>query len=133
TGGRFLTAANADELSSALEQVSASEPEPEPEPVADLPAATVSSAAEAPLGATIAVEWTGPAEDGDYIAVARPDARGSDYENYAYTRDGNPAELLMPSEPGEYELRYVLNQDSKVLATAPITVVAVEASVAATA
>ncbi|HEY0919120.1 vWA domain-containing protein [Devosia sp.] len=129
TGGRFLTAANADELSSALEQVSAAAPEPEPEPAAALPAATVAAAAEAPLGATIPVDWTGPDAKNDYIAVARPDARGSDYENYAYTREGSPAQLLMPAEPGAYEIRYIRHEGAEILARAAITVVEVEASV----
>src|SRR5690606_19638211 len=58
-------------------------------------------------------------------------ARGSDYENYVYTRDGNPAALLLPSTPGSYEIRYVLDQDSKVLATTRIEVTPVTATLAA--
>src|SRR5690606_23537538 len=93
--------------------------------------ASVSAGGEAPMGASIPVEWTGPDEEGDYLTVAEPGASGSDYENYVYTRDGSPATLLMPSEPGDYEIRYVLNQDAKVLATAPIRITPVEATLSA--
>ena len=93
--------------------------------------ASVSAAAEAPLGASIPVEWTGPDEDGDYLTIAEPGASGSDYENYVYTREGSPATLLMPSEPGEYEIRYVLNQDAKVLASVLIKVTPLEATLSA--
>src|SRR5690606_38465603 len=93
--------------------------------------APVLEPAEDPLGPTSSPARRASDLKNDYISVARPDARGSDYENYVYTREGSPARLMMPSEPGEYEIRYVLNQDSRVLATTPITVVAVEASVLA--
>jgi len=37
----------------------------------------------------------------------------------------------MPTEPGEYELRYVLHQDKTILATRPITVTQTEVSIEA--
>ena len=85
-----------------------------------LPAASVTGPDEAMAGATIAVEWEGPNAKSDYISVARPDDKR--YENYAYTAKGDPAQLLMPAEPGSYELRYVMAEGNKVLATQPITV-----------
>jgi Ca-activated chloride channel family protein len=58
-----------------------------------------------------------------------PDDSG--YENYTYTREGAALDLLMPTEPGTYELRYVANQDRTVLASRVIEVVAVTASLMA--
>lgn len=94
-----------------------------------LPAASVNGPAEAVAGATIAVDWDGPNAKGDYIAVSRPDDKR--YENYVYTAKGMPGQLLMPAEPGAYELRYVMSEGSKVLATQPITVTPVTATLEA--
>ena len=88
--------------------------------------ATVTPPAQATVGATIAVPWEGPDYKRDFIAVGKA---GEPYVNYAYTRNGTPAQLLMPTEPGDYEVRYVLDQDREIIATAPITLVAVAASV----
>lgn len=84
---------------------------------------------EAEAGATIEVGWDGPDYQNDYIAVSQPDDDG--YENYTYTRQGNPLELTMPTEPGEYEIRYVVNQDRTILARRAITVTAVGAAITA--
>ncbi len=92
---------------------------------------SVSAASEAPLGSTIPVTWTGPNESRDYISVAETGSSGGAYINYTYTEDGSPAQLQMPPEPGTYEIRYILNQDNKILASTPVTITAVEASVSA--
>jgi Ca-activated chloride channel family protein len=214
TGGKFLTASNASELSEALETVStAPEPEPEPQRVdvvfeaiageggpvitrglvwtlansdtgetvldgfdvatvnmalepgnymvsveraedgaraeqavavegespqrhtlvleSTLPDATVSGPQSAAAGSTIPVQWTGPDSDRDYISVAAPDDGGGGYANYTYTRNGSPLKLLMPPDPGEYELRYILNEGNEILARQPISVTPVSATVSA--
>ena len=81
-------------------------------------------------GSTIEVAWTGPDYDRDFIAVS---AVGVDnrYENYTYTRDGSPLELVMPTSPGDYEIRYYVDQDRTVLAVRPITVTSVSAALQA--
>jgi len=66
-------------------------------------------------------DWVGPNETHDAIVVAEVGATESINETGAYL--GNPAMLQMPTNPGNYELRYVLHQDRKVLASRPITVV----------
>jgi len=96
-----------------------------------LPDATVSAVDTAVAGATIAVQWAGPDEKNDYITVSQPDARNRDYVNYTYTRDGSPAKLLMPPEPGDYEIRYVRRDGHEVLARQAVTVEPVTASVSA--
>ncbi len=90
-------------------------------------AVRVVAQAEASVGADITVGWEGPDYQGDYIAVE--DVGGNNYINYTNTSEGNPLQLLMPSEPGEYEIRYILRQDSQVLAMQPITIVPLEVSV----
>ncbi|MCI5112068.1 MAG: VWA domain-containing protein, partial [Marivita sp.] len=180
TGGQFLTADTADQLTAALTQVAVAEPEPEPEPepvrvpttltavvegsgallsgqvlwevnsdsetiisetegnpielellegsytalaystvletelsrqfIAIGDAATVEIAfpepqetarliapAEAVAGSTIQVGWDGPNEKDDYIGIGAADAEGGNqWQNYTYTREGNPLELLVP-------------------------------------
>ena len=91
--------------------------------------ATVSGPEEAIAGESITVEFTGPeAGSGDWITVAAADAPESKYNDYAYTRSGSPAELRMPLEAGDYEIRFVQG-GKKVLARQPIKVVAALATI----
>ncbi|KAE9626474.1 vWA domain-containing protein [Parasedimentitalea maritima] len=92
------------------------------------PSATIEGPATAIAGSTIQVRWSGPDQKGDLISVADPQT-SSPWINYAYTKDGPFLDLVMPSEEGAYELRYVSSDHRKVLATQAITVTPVEASV----
>ena len=67
------------------------------------------------------VDWFGPGNHNDWITIVAPDAADNRYGDYGYTREGNPVELRAPKEPGEYELRYVLD-NKRVIARTPITV-----------
>jgi Ca-activated chloride channel homolog len=91
-------------------------------------ASSVAGPSDAPAGATIKVDWTGPDAQNDYIAIAPVGADDDDYDAYSYTREGSPLELTLPLAPGDYELRYVLNGDRKVLARAPISLTAIAAT-----
>src|SRR5687768_4204615 len=78
-------------------------------------AASVSGPAQAVLGTTVSVSWTGPNNAGDYVtvvAVGTPDGR---YDNYAETSKGSPLELTMPVDAGDAELRYMTGLGAKVL------------------
>ena len=88
--------------------------------------ATVNAANTGPQATSILVEWTGPDNNLDYIAVAKPGE--SEPIALARTRDGSPLKVQMPPDVGEYELRYVLSKDHKTLATRPITVIEAEVS-----
>jgi Ca-activated chloride channel family protein len=92
-------------------------------------AATLVAPETAIAGSTIEVAWEGPDYDNDFISIARPDDSG--YENYTYTREGATLDLLMPTEPGRYEIRYVANQDRTVLASRVIEVTDVTAALMA--
>ncbi|WP_102110092.1 VWA domain-containing protein [Oceaniglobus roseus] len=94
-----------------------------------LPDATLAAPDSAEAGAPVAVDWTGPGEAGDFLAVAAP---GEDaYETYAYVRDGSPTALTMPTAPGAYELRYYLERNRAILATRPIAVTEAAATLTA--
>ncbi len=93
--------------------------------------ATLQAADSAAAGAGLSVEWTGPGHENDYVAVAKIGAPETNYINYAYTNTGTPVTVQMPTEPGEYELRYVMASGPVVLATRPINVGKVTASLTA--
>ena len=95
-------------------------------------AASVIAPAEAAAGATIDVGWKGPDYANDFIAVRRPDAEGYHrFVNTVATKRGNPAKLAMPTEPGDYVIEYIENQDRTPMAATPITVTAVAAALTA--
>ena len=94
--------------------------------------ATITAPAGADAGSTIEVAWTGPDYENDYIGIGRPDRDGNPtWENYTYTREGSALRLLVPSEPGDYLISYFMSQDRHVLASVPITVAEVQATITA--
>lgn len=93
---------------------------------------------QAPVSSTVKVAWSGNATAGDMVTVI---AAGKDkaFEN-GYTSKLNPdgsAELVMPADPGDYEIRYVLangyttypNTQYAVQAVSPITLTPVTAGI----
>ncbi|MCK5769838.1 vWA domain-containing protein [Algiphilus sp.] len=90
--------------------------------------ASVSGPARAPAGAEVDVEWRGPAYGGDTITVDAPGEGGRFPINSERASEGSPVALRMPPEPGDYELRYVMKQDHRIVARQPITVDPVSAS-----
>lgn len=94
--------------------------------------ATLDAPAEAPMGSTIEVAWTGPDYREDYIGIGLADAEGgAQWENWTYTRDGSPTKLLVPATPGEYLIRYFVRQDRGAIAEIPIIVTPVTATLTA--
>ncbi len=94
--------------------------------------ATITAPASATAGDTIEVGFTGPGYNNDFIAIRSPDSEG--YHRFANTvaaDRGNPAQLLMPSEPGTYVIEYIEAQDRTALAVSEITVTAVAATLTA--
>ena len=95
----------------------------------------VSASVEAPAAADVATEfevtWQGPDNKSDYIAIARSDQNPGSQVHYTYTKKGSPLKLRAPSDPGTYEVRYILGQGSKLLAKTTIEIEAVSASVEA--
>jgi Ca-activated chloride channel family protein len=93
----------------------------------------VSAAVQAPqevdAAAVFEVSWQGPGNANDYISIASLDQKPGEYQYYTYTRTGSPVKLQAPSDPGSYEVRYILSQGNKILAKTPITVSPVTAAV----
>lgn len=84
--------------------------------------ATLKAAASAAAGTPLVVEWTGPAGDGDFITVVTKGSEDEAYLEYFYTRGAAAkAELPLPANAGEYELRYVA-RGNHVLARQPLVI-----------
>jgi Ca-activated chloride channel family protein len=88
--------------------------------------ATLVAPNEARTGSTVSVQWTGPNDNGDFVGICSVGSRK--YDNYSYTCDGSPAQLVMPTRAGMYEIKYFVGQDNSVIAVTPITVVTAEAT-----
>lgn len=96
------------------------------------PDASIIAPQTASIGSTIQVGWTGPDLRDDYIGIGRAGTDGaSAWENYTYTRDGNPLELRIPGTPGEYQISYFLSEGREVIASATIMVNEVEVGIIA--
>jgi Ca-activated chloride channel family protein len=93
--------------------------------------ASVKAAESAAAASKVKVAWQGPDGEGDYISVAKPDQDPGSYQHYAYAKSGNPLELRAPSDPGQYEVRYILGQGERLLAKTPIKINPVSASLKA--
>jgi len=91
--------------------------------------ATLVAPAQTLAGSNIEVQWTGPANPGDYLVITKPDAPASSSGNYKETKDGPTLSLTAPIEPGPYEVRYVTNRSKTILARSPLEVTAATATI----
>lgn len=87
------------------------------------PEATLEIPAKGAAGTRLEFSWTGPANQGDYIAIFPVDAPEARYTTYVYAKE-SPTSLLLPEESGNYEVRYITSQQKNVLTTAKIEVIA---------
>ncbi|MDF2096857.1 vWA domain-containing protein, partial [Aquibaculum arenosum] len=132
TGGRFLAADNADELSSALGEVgetlaqaTVEEPEPEPEPEEPaLPSVEVTAPETATIGSTVEVEWNAPEQsERDMMTIVPLGTEDGEVGNYIRVRDDSAGTLQVPANTGFYEVRYVVNDGRGTAGSAEIEVV----------
>ncbi len=93
--------------------------------------ASLQAPASVDMGTKFKVSWKGPGNEGDYVSIARPDQHSGSYEQYVYVKEGNPVTLQAPGKPGQYELRYILGLEDKLISKTGIQVKAVSASVQA--
>lgn len=96
------------------------------------PEVSVSAPSEADVSQMIEVAWTGPNTPDDFIGIGLVGATGSgQWRNFTSTADGNPLQLMTPAEPGDYVIKYFLDQKNTPLFETPITLREPEVSVTA--
>jgi Ca-activated chloride channel family protein len=93
--------------------------------------AAVQAAGPAKVADWIEVSWEGPAGEGDFVSVARPEQAPGASVSLVRVKEGNPVRLRAPSDPGDYEVRYILGRGNKLLARAPVTIEPVVAALEA--
>ncbi|MDF3415853.1 VWA domain-containing protein [Sulfitobacter sp. M57] len=93
------------------------------------PQVSLTAPREADVSQLIEVAWTGPDTPGDFVGIGRVGASGSgQWRNYTNTSEGNPLQLMTPSEPGDYVIKYFLEQDNTPLFETLITLRAPQVS-----
>src|SRR5690606_37526994 len=138
TGGIFVPAENADELRTAMTQVQeviettpVADPEPDPEPEPEIPAQTVAAPATVTFGPEFTVTGGETVNRRDWVTIVPAGADEGDYLAYRRVESNDSVSLRAPAEPGLYEVRYVLDEGSRTLASSPIEVVEAEQTVSA--
>lgn len=129
TGGRYFNARDARELGGALQGAIDASTEPPPPPAE----ATIAFDLPVVITQSVPVRWTGPADRGDFIALARPQQKDDEYVVYSRMLDtqvkAGAAVINAPAQAGQYEVRYVNPRRNTVLARSPVTVADVQASI----
>lgn len=123
TGGRYFNARDGRELSAALQGAITASTEPPPPPAQ----ATLAFEQPVTIAQPLMVRWTGPADDGDFIALARPEQKDGDYLTYSPMIEGGTnsgrVALAAPATAGAYEVRYMNpRRGDAVLARAPVAI-----------
>ena len=86
------------------------------------PEVTVSGPETAVTGSKVEISWTGTVSGDDYVTLVPVGTPEGEYGNYVVVRNKESAPLNIPGETGMYELRYVLREGGKTMATAMMEV-----------
>ncbi|MBZ0123720.1 MAG: hypothetical protein K8F31_07515, partial [Roseovarius sp.] len=92
---------------------------------------TVSAPDTATAGAKFEVSWTGTVNGNDYVTIVPQGTKEGEYGNYFVVRDKTENTLQAPAEAGLYEVRYVLREGGRTMASTPIEIAEAEVTVAA--
>ncbi|MBI6631020.1 hypothetical protein JAO82_14195, partial [Pontibaca sp. S1109L] len=80
-------------------------------------------------GAAFDVSWSSSIHNRDYVTIVPAGTKEGDYGAYIRVGEKTEGRLTAPAETGLYELRYVLNEGRRTLASAPIEVVGAEVGI----
>ncbi len=95
-------------------------------------AATIEAPAKGAAGSEIKVSFTGPKAPEDWVGLAKVGTDANSYEAGAWANADDPSgRLILPAEPGTYEVRYVSGLNPRILAARKIEVTAASATVKA--
>ncbi|WP_440959207.1 VWA domain-containing protein [Oceanicaulis sp. LC35] len=106
--GRYRAVALTDQGNGAVEaEVTSDAPDVIIVPIAaEIPEASMTLDGVAQAGRPARFSWEGPDGEDDYLQLALADGAPTEVDYSAWTRDGSPAEIVMPGEPGAYQVQY---------------------------
>jgi len=87
------------------------------------PAITLTVPETATAGSSFNVAWSERIQHQDYVVIVPAGSDPGTSGNYRRVRDDESGDLVAPADPGLYEVRYVLNEGGKTVASAPIEIV----------
>jgi Ca-activated chloride channel family protein len=121
TGGKFFPASDAASLKDALDLAVGAAAAPATPPAADDRKPSITAPDNAVAGSDIEVSWETDEAKGDYITIAKADAREKENFGFAYTHEKQSAKLTTLLTPCAAEIRYISGITGKILARKPIT------------
>ena len=90
----------------------------------NLPEVVLKVSGTVPAATMMTVEWSGPAKPGDWIGWVKAGSKEGEYDTFTRPDpEQKTVQLMAPSTPGEYEVRYSNDYDPRVLARASFKVV----------
>jgi len=82
-------------------------------------------------GSKFEVSWTGTVNTQLYINIVPMGTDEGEFGNYIVVRDAANGDVQAPPEPGMYEVRYILREGSKTIASVPVEVTEPNVTIAA--
>lgn len=95
------------------------------------PEMSIAAPDQVTTGANFSVSWSSSIHPQDYVTIVPVGAEEGAYTNYQRVRATTENTLTAPAEPGLYQVRYVLNEGKRTLASDPVEVVAADVTIAA--
>jgi Ca-activated chloride channel family protein len=89
---------------------------------------TLSGPVVARAGTSLRVDWSASIHPEDYITIVPAGADQGTYSGYVRVRDKLQGDLMAPDAPGLYEIRYVLREGARTLASHALEVVDADAT-----
>src|SRR5690606_39378236 len=80
-------------------------------------------------GASFKVTWSTSIHPEDYVTIVPTGTEEGKCSSYQRVRDVTENRLTAPAEPGLYEVRYVLREGGRTMASTPVEVVEAEVAV----
>ncbi|AWB34426.1 VWA domain-containing protein [Orrella marina] len=95
------------------------------------PDLTLTVPEHAVAGERFEVAWSETVNSLDRVGVVPSDAEPGQFGNYLRVRESDTGYLTAPSEPGSYEVRYMLSEGGATVASAPIEIIEAEVTLRA--
>jgi Ca-activated chloride channel family protein len=95
------------------------------------PEVSVSTPQTALAGQIIEVSWTGTVNTNDFVTIVPAGSDEGKVGNYVTVRNASSSDLQAPAVPGLYEVRYILREGNRTLASAMVEITDPDVTVSA--